>query len=90
MNKIKNRKGIIGIAALTLALVASMVMPLTATPVEAHMPGAKPPPEFELEPIVITDGGGGNRDNGSRYWRLSPRGNERDKDKDAEAEGQDG
>ena len=57
MRSIKNRKGIIGIAALTLALVASLVMPLTATPVEAHMPGAEPPPEFELEPIVISDGG---------------------------------
>ena len=57
MRTIKNRKGIIGIAALTLALVTSLVMPLTTTPVEAHMPGAKPPPEFELEPIVISDGG---------------------------------
>ena len=57
MRSIKNRKGIIGIVALTLALVASLVMPLTATPVEAHMPGAEPPPEFEMEPIVISDGG---------------------------------
>ncbi len=57
MRSIKNRKGIIGIAALTLVLVASLVIPLTATPVEAHMPGAEPPPEFEMEPIVITDGG---------------------------------
>ncbi len=57
MRSIKNRKGIIGIAALTLVLVASLVVPLTATPVEAHMPGAEPPPEFEMEPIVITDGG---------------------------------
>ena len=35
----------------------SLLVPLAATPVEAHMPGSKPPPEFELEPIVITDGG---------------------------------
>jgi len=26
-------------------------------PVDAHMPGASPPPKFELEPIVIDDGG---------------------------------
>ena len=57
MKNIKNRKGMIGVAALTLVLVASLVMPLAVTPVEAHMPGAKPPPEFELEPIVLTDGG---------------------------------
>ncbi len=57
MDKIKNRKGPIGVIALTLVLLASLVMPLAVTPVEAHMPGAKPPPEFELEPILITDGG---------------------------------
>jgi hypothetical protein len=54
---IKNRKGILAIGALTLALVASLLVPLVATPAQAHMPGSKPPPEFELEPIVITDGG---------------------------------
>lgn len=57
MKSIKNRKVMIGVTALTLALVASLVMPLAVTPVEAHQPGAKPPPEFELEPIVICDGG---------------------------------
>jgi len=30
---------------------------LMALPVEAHMPGASPPPKFELEPIVVDDGG---------------------------------
>ncbi len=57
MKSIKNRRGMVGIAALTLALVASLVVPLVATPAQAHMPGASPPPEFDLEPIVITDGG---------------------------------
>lgn len=57
MNKIKNRKGMIGAAVLTIALLAFLLMPLASTPVEAHMPGSKPPPEFELKPIVITDGG---------------------------------
>ena len=57
MKSTKNRKGIIGIAALTLVLVASLLMPAAFNPVEAHMPGAKSPPEFELEPIVISDGG---------------------------------
>lgn len=44
----------IGVVMVLLALV--MMLPLAA-PVEAHMPGAEPPPEFELEPIVISDGG---------------------------------
>ena len=57
VESIKNRKGIIGIAVLTLVLVASLLVPAALNPVEAHMPGAKSPPEFELEPIVITDGG---------------------------------
>ena len=57
MKSIKNRKGTIGIAALTVVLLASLVMPIVVAPVEAHMPGTSPPPEFELEPIVITDGG---------------------------------
>ncbi|MBE9482540.1 MAG: hypothetical protein IMY88_02550, partial [Chloroflexi bacterium] len=56
MKNIKNRKGMIGITALTLVLLASLMVPL-AVPVAAHMPGAEPPPEFELEPIVISDGG---------------------------------
>jgi len=57
VKSIKNRKGMIGFAALTLVLLASLVMPVVATPVQAHMPGANPPPEFEIAPIVITDGG---------------------------------
>ena len=40
-----------------LVLLASVMMLPLAAPVEAHMPGAEPPPEFELEPIVISDGG---------------------------------
>jgi hypothetical protein len=42
--------------ALALMLLASLTV-LPAVPVEAHMPGAESPPEFELEPIVISDGG---------------------------------
>ena len=57
MKNIKNRKGMIGVAALTMVLLVSLVMPLAVTPVEAHMPGSSPPPEFELEPIVISDRG---------------------------------
>ena len=40
-----------------MVLLASVMMLPLAAPVEAHMPGAEPPPEFELEPIVISDGG---------------------------------
>ena len=57
MKSIRSKKGMVGVAALTLVLLASLVMPLAVTPVEAHMPGAEPPPEFEMEPIKITDGG---------------------------------
>ena len=30
---------------------------MASLPIEAHMPGASPPPKFELEPIVVDDGG---------------------------------
>ena len=56
MRSIKNRKGIMGTAALTMVLLAFLLAPL-AVPVEAHMPGAEAPPAFEMEPIVIADGG---------------------------------
>ena len=59
MRSIKNRKGAMGIAALMMLLLAFLLMPL-AVPVEAHMPGAEEPPDFELEPIVIADNGVGN------------------------------
>ena len=49
-------KRILGGAGLVLILLVSLMGPL-AVPVEAHMPGSSPPPEFELEPIVISDGG---------------------------------
>jgi hypothetical protein len=42
--------------ALALMLLASMTV-LPSFPVEAHMPGSEPSPEFELEPIIISDGG---------------------------------
>ncbi len=59
MNKSKNKnlKGRLAVGALTLVLAASLLVPVAVAPVSAHMPGASPPPEFELESIVITDGG---------------------------------
>lgn len=51
-----NMKRILGSIGLVLMLLVSLMVPL-AIPVEAHMPGTSPPPEFELEPIVISDGG---------------------------------
>ncbi|RJX16230.1 hypothetical protein CW703_01770 [Candidatus Bathyarchaeota archaeon] len=40
-----------------IVLFVSLFMLSFASQVEAHMPGAKPPPKFELEPIVVNDGG---------------------------------
>ena len=37
-------------------LVSLFILPF-AFQAEAHMPGAKPPPKFKLEPIVVNDGG---------------------------------
>jgi hypothetical protein len=54
--KVNSYKKIVGGIALALMLLASLPV-LPAAPVAAHMPGADPPPEFELEPIVISDGG---------------------------------
>jgi hypothetical protein len=50
-------KRILRNAGVILLMLAAVVMLPLASPVEAHMPGANPPPEFELEPIVISDGG---------------------------------
>jgi len=50
-------KSILRNVGVVLVLLASVLMLPLAAPVEAHMPGANPPPEFELEPIVISDGG---------------------------------
>jgi len=43
----------------TVAIVIMSLLALSAAviSVDAHMPGAKAPPEFELEPIVILDAG---------------------------------
>ncbi|KAA0005908.1 MAG: hypothetical protein DRN19_02265 [Thermoplasmata archaeon] len=46
-----------GISAVTAVLLSLFIASTIPLPVEAHMPGAAPPPEFELEPIVIDDGG---------------------------------
>jgi hypothetical protein len=48
------RKIAAGIALALILLVSVTVLP--SVPVEAHMPGAEPSPEFELESIVISDG----------------------------------
>ena len=54
--KLNGWQKIAGGAAVTLVLLASLMVPLT-TPVEAHMIETEPPPEFELKNIVISDGG---------------------------------
>jgi len=45
------------VKAVAIVLFSSFIASTIPLPVEAHMPGAKPPPEFELESIVIDDGG---------------------------------
>jgi len=50
-------KRILRNVGVVIVLLASVLTLPLAAPVEAHMPGANPPPEFELEPIVISDGG---------------------------------
>jgi hypothetical protein len=54
--KLNGWQKIAGGSAVTFVLLASLMVPL-ATPVEAHMIDTAPPPEFKLEPIVISDGG---------------------------------
>lgn len=48
---------VFGIKAVVIVLFGLFIASTIPLLVEAHMPGAKPPPEFELEPIVINDGG---------------------------------
>ncbi len=40
-----------------VVILSLLVVLVASLPAEAHMPGASPPPKFELEPIVIDDGG---------------------------------
>lgn len=47
----------VGIKPVAILLLALLILPGISIPTEAHMPGASPPPEFELESIVIDDGG---------------------------------
>jgi hypothetical protein len=42
------------VAIISLVLLLLYIMPI---PVGAHMPGAEPPPEFEMKSIMIDDGG---------------------------------
>ncbi len=52
-------RGKLAVTVLAMALLLSLVIPLAAIPVQAHMPGAAPPPEdVELDSIVISDGEG--------------------------------
>jgi len=48
---------IVGIKAAAIILLSLLVLSAMPLPTEAHMPGAEPAPEFELEPIVMDDGG---------------------------------
>ena len=48
---------VFGMKAVAIVLSSLFIASTIPLLVEAHMPGAKPPPEFELEPIVINDGG---------------------------------
>lgn len=43
--------------AVAIVILALLALSTAVISVDAHMPGAKAPPEFELEPIVITDDG---------------------------------
>lgn len=42
---------------ITTVVILFTLFMATSLPVEAHVPGARPPPKFELEPIVINDSG---------------------------------
>ena len=48
---------IVGIKAAAIILLSLLVLSAVPIPTEAHMPGAEPAPEFELEPIVMDDSG---------------------------------
>lgn len=48
---------IFGIKAVAIVLFSLFIASTIPLPIEAHMPGAKPPPEFELESIAIDDRG---------------------------------
>ena len=60
VNKIYEWKNkMFSIKAAAIAMLSLLVLSTIAVPTEAHMPGAKPPPEtdFEMGSIVIEDGG---------------------------------
>ena len=57
----KMRSGKLPLKAVAVTIMALVLMVLSTAsfsiPVDAHMPGAKAPPAFELSPIVIADDG---------------------------------
>jgi len=48
---------IFGIKAVAIVLFSLFIASTMSLSIEGHMPGARPPPKFELESIVIDDGG---------------------------------
>jgi len=53
----KRKNNMVGIKAVAILLLGLLLLSGLPTATVAHMPGAEAPPEFELESIVINDGG---------------------------------
>ena len=49
----ERKKKIVGIKLAAIVLLSMLVLSTISIPTEAHMPGADPPPEFELGSIII-------------------------------------
>ncbi len=55
--KSKVQSGKLPLKAVAIAALVLLALSTAVVSVDAHMPGARAPPEFELKPIVINDGG---------------------------------
>lgn len=55
--KSKLQSGKLPLKAVAIVALVLLALSTAVVSVDAHMPGAKAPPEFELEPIVISDAG---------------------------------